>query len=213
MAAKDCTNIIGKKFNLLTIICEAPKHPGNSNRRVSALCDCGNAGTFVRSEVIHGKTKSCGCLHAGPVTHGHTKRKKMSPEYYSWASMRSRCTNKNLAAYPQYGGRGIKIAPQWASFECFLSDMGARPEGTSLERINHDGNYEPSNCRWASRTDQSNNRRSNALYEHDGTVRTLAQWAQHSGIAYNTLHARVTRFKWPLGVAMTKPPRRSRYTV
>jgi hypothetical protein len=212
MAIKDYTDISGKKFNMLTILCEAPKRNGNDNRRVSALCDCGNASTFVRSEVIHGRTKSCGCLNSGPVTHGHTKRKKMSPEYNSWASMKSRCLNKNVEEYSQYGGRGIKIAEEWLSFNLFFESMGVRPEGTSLERIDNNGNYEPDNCRWATRTEQSNNRRSSAIYEYNGETKTLAQWALISKIAYNTLHARIVRFKWPLSLAMTKPARKSRYT-
>ncbi len=211
MAARN--NIpIGEKFNLLTILCEAPKRPGNANRRVSALCDCGTAGTFVLSEVLHGQTKSCGCLQRGPITHGHTLRKKMSPEYYSWTSMRSRCTNQNHTAYALYGGRGIQIAPEWDSFATFLRDMGPRPLGTSIERIDGNGHYGPANCRWATRADQSNNRRTNTFYEHGGERKTLAQWAESAGVSYNTLHARVVRFKWPLDRAMSTPPRRSRYT-
>lgn len=203
----------GQKFNLLTILCEAPKRPGNANRRVSALCDCGNAGTFVLSEVVHGQTKSCGCLARGPVTHGHTVRKKMSPEYNSWASMLTRCRNKNCEAYASYGARGIRVVDAWLDFEQFLSDMGPRPPGTSLERRDNDGNYEPGNCRWGSRVDQSNNRRTSSHYEHDGKCMTLAQWAAKANVPYNTLHARVVRFKWDFGRALSEPPRRSRYST
>ena len=205
---------IGAKFGKLTIICEAPKRVGNANRRVSALCECGNAGTFVMSEVLNGVTKSCGCLIGrNSFVHGHTIRKKMSPEYYSWASMRTRCQNKNCEAYPSYGGRGISVHATWNDFPTFLRDMGSRPNGASLERIDNDGNYEPGNCRWASRADQSNNRRSNSFYEHDGKRMTLSQWAAFSNIAYNTLHARVVRFKWDFSKALTRPPGRSKYTV
>lgn len=204
---------VGGKFNFLTILCEAPKRPGNANRRVSALCDCGNAGTYVWSEVKTGKVTTCGAHRESWMTHGHTRRKKMSPEYYSWAAMKTRCLNTKCEAYPKYGGRGIGIAPEWLNFEIFLRDMGPRPIGTSIERENNDGNYEPGNCRWGSRVDQSNNRRANTFYEHDGKRMTLAQWAATAGVAYNTLHARVVRFKWDFGRALIEPPRRSRYSV
>lgn len=203
----------GQKFNSLTVICEAPKLPTNQNRRVSALCNCGNAGVFVYSEVFTGRVKCCnGCAQRGPVTHGHTLRKKMSPEYYSWASMRTRCTNKTHKAYSYYGGRGIFICERWKLFSSFLEDMGARPNGTSLDRINNDDGYYKENCRWADKSAQSNNRRSNIFYSVFGEELTLAEAAKKYGIAYNTLHARVVRFGWNTEVAVTKAPRISKYT-
>jgi hypothetical protein len=206
MAARNAIPI-GKKFNRLTILCEAPKRPGNANRRVSALCECGNAGTFVLSEVLLGKTRSCGCISTGRPTHGHTARKKMSPEYYSWSSMWSRCSNPRHAHWHRYGGRGISVCPEWKSFERFLSDMGSRPPGQSLDRIDGDGNYEPSNCRWATRKQQANNTRSNRYVEHDGLRLTLSQWADRTGLSVNTISARIKRFHWPPSRAVTTPPR------
>ncbi len=213
MAARNAIPI-GAKFGALTILCEAPKRPQNANRRVSALCDCGNAKTFVLSEVLTGKIRSCGCLtkKTGQITHGHTLRRKASPEYYSWASMLTRCTNPAVIAYQTYGARGVTVCDRWRMFSNFLEDMGKRPPDTSLDRIDNNGGYSKENCRWASRKQQSENRRSTKFFEVNGQRMTLSDLSSQFGIAYNTLHARIVRFKWPIEIALTKKPRISRYT-
>jgi hypothetical protein len=91
--------------------------------------------------------------------HGHHSRDHRSPTYVSWAAMVQRCTDPNHARYPRYGGRGIGINPSWRSFENFLADMGERPQGKTLDRINNDGDYGADNCRWATPSEQAQNRR------------------------------------------------------
>jgi hypothetical protein len=212
MAARNPTPL-GQRFNRLTIIADAPCRPGNNNRRALARCDCGTEKTYVLSEVVLGKTRSCGCIHREGVSyrgHGHTAERKRSPEFESWASMMTRCTNPKSRYFAYYGGRGISICKRWTTFANFLADMGARPEGTTLDRHpNRDGNYEPGNCRWATKTEQANNMASNTHFEFDGRSQTIAEWAAEYGLAYNTFIARLHRLKWPIERALKTPPRRS----
>ncbi|MDR9052041.1 hypothetical protein FEP39_03613 [Burkholderia multivorans] len=209
MAARNPTPV-GEKFNRLLVLGDAPYRDGNKNRRVYARCECGVVRDYVLSEVRLGKTKSCGCIqHEGECyrTHGHTSGRKFSPEYYSWSSMMTRCTNPKSSKYGDYGGRGISVCERWRTFENFIADMGPRPDGTTLERVSVNGHYEPTNCKWATRKRQSNNTRSNTVLEHDGRQQSIADWAAEFGLTYNTLLARIHRLKWPIEKALKTPPR------
>lgn len=105
--------------------------------------------------------------------------------------MRTRCLNPKSEGYAEYGARGITVCARWASFEAFLLDMGERPAGTTLDRRNNDRGYEPGNCRWATMSEQENNKRVNVFIEHDGLRLTVAEWAAKTGIGYQTLRKRV----------------------
>jgi hypothetical protein len=127
--------------------------------------------------------------------------------YQSWISMRQRCQNPNHTAYANYGGRGIKVCERWSSFEDFLADMGERPEGCSLDRIDGDGDYEPGNVRWASSKTQSRNwRDANNLVTFDGRTQPLASWSEEFGIEHHTLQYRL-RAGWSAEKALTTPVR------
>jgi hypothetical protein len=130
----------------------------------------------------------------------------MSPEYRSWRGMKTRCLNTRDHMYPKYGGRGIGICDRWRdSFEAFLADMGPKPTPRhSIERIDNNGNYEPSNCRWATNTEQSRNRRNTRHITHEGETMCISAWAYKAGISVQTLHTRL-RNGMPISAALTHP--------
>jgi hypothetical protein len=129
-----------------------------------------------------------------------------SPTYRTWIGMRTRCNNPNTPYYVNYGGRGIKVCPEWESFDAFLRDMGERPSSDhSLHRIDNDGNYEPGNCKWAIETEQQRNKRNNHYIEIDGKRRSLTEVAEAAGLKPNTLLYRLKRGS-PVGRAVDPAP-------
>lgn len=145
----------GDKFGRLEVIEKGYKK--NNHWYYKCRCECGNTVFINGSKLNNGNTKSCKCLRKEMVT---KHRLIGSPEYQSWQSMIQRCINPNNSSYDNYGRRGISVCPDWLnSFEKFYMDMGKRPRGLTLERINNDGNYKPSNCKWATRIEQSRNKR------------------------------------------------------
>jgi hypothetical protein len=114
------------------------------------------------------------------------------PEYTAWVDMRRRCNNSSNRSFSDYGGRGIKISTEWNDFSAFLKDMGQRPSsGHSLDRIDNDGNYCKENCKWSTKTEQANNKRSNRFLEISGDKKTIADWSRVSGVSPNTIIKRL----------------------
>lgn len=149
----------GMRFGRLTVI-GYDGRDGRSENKWICVCDCGRLKTIVWTSLRTGRTRSCGCYDIEQKTkHNRTGDRT----YRSWSAMRRRCLVKHDEHFPQYGARGIQICPEWSDFRVFLRDMGERPEGKSLERINTDGNYEPPNCIWATPKVQARNRRTTKL--------------------------------------------------
>lgn len=186
----------GERFGRLTAIEFAYRK--NSRRLWRFKCDCGNEHVTVLSYVRNGLTKSCGCLQRelsaqrrkGKFTHGMTG----SPEYRAWYAIFKRCNNPKYEYYENYGGRGISVCERWLKFEDFYADMGARPSSDhSIDRIDNNGNYEPGNCRWATRIEQAENRRSTRVIALEETDISLAEFCRRFDINYFRTLQRINR--------------------
>jgi hypothetical protein len=135
--------------------------------------------------------------------HGHAA-KGISRTYTTWGAMLSRCNDSKDNRFPDYGRRGISVCPEWRDFRNFLRDMGEKPNGMSLDRIDVNGNYEPSNCRWATAMEQARNKRNNRLLTFNGETRLVREWAEIYGIPFSALMHRINA-GWSVGDALTKP--------
>lgn len=195
----------GQRFGKLVVVRESDSRNGRAYW--VCKCDCGNEKTVATSKLRNGNTRSCRCLSrelAGDRvrTHGLSK----TPEHDVWKGIRQRCNNPSDGKYRYYGGRGIKLCSRWNDFRLFIEDMGRRPSADhQIDRINVDGHYEPSNCRWADRSTQANNKRNNYRITYNGQTMTLHEWANLTGIPAATIRARVDVYKWPVEKALTLP--------
>jgi hypothetical protein len=201
-------NLAGEVFGRLTVLSFA----GRCGKHLTwnCVCDCGNKTVVLSTSLTSGVTQSCGCLHKerfSRKTHGRSQ----SGSYVSWHHMILRCTEPNHVGYENYGGRGISVCERWMVFENFLADMGERPDGKSIDRHpDPNGNYEPGNCRWATRSEQNSSRRLRKprkgarLYPYNGQMLSAGRLAAIANLPYHILDNRL-RLGWSAERAMSTP--------
>lgn len=181
----------GQVFGLWTVL----KYHGSSGQGAMWLCrcECGTERPTYASSLVTGRSLSCGCARPGNIKHGHNAGAGQSPTYKSWRNMLARCGNPKHAAYHVYGGRGIAVCAEWHSFVQFLEDMGERPKGKTLDRIDNNKGYSKANCRWLTMREQCSNRANNHRITHNGESHIISEWARLLGIKEGTIRARVCR--------------------
>lgn len=195
-------SIISQRFGRLVVQGELGR--SNDGRKIWAcLCDCGQTTMVSTRNLNLGRTISCGCARA---EHGKSK----TQVYKVWASMRERCSNPKQKNYAAYGGRGIKVDPRWERFEQFVADMGERPKGHSLDRIDNDGDYSPENCRWTTQKEQVLNSSRPRWITVKGVTKHLSEWARDLKVPPATITNRINAYGWSEEEACTTPPQPGR---
>ncbi len=201
-------NVVRQKFGRLFVVSRAGITK-EGQATWNCICDCGKE-TIVQGRFLrNGRIKSCGCLQREVASVRHFKHGMYGTStYHIWDAMKSRCLNKNSVHYKNYGGRGIGVCDRWvSSFVDFFADMGERPEGLTIERIDNDGDYTPENCKWATRQEQSRNCRRNRMIEYQGETLCLLDWAKRLGMSYNGLKARLAHHSISVAFTMKKGSR------
>ena len=208
-------DLVGKTFGRLTVIKEVERN-NRGERCFLCKCNCGNEKIIVgwRLTTKNKPTQSCGCLHKEIVsntfkTHGDSNERL----YHIYKGMINRCLNENDKSYKYYGGRGIKLCDEWLNdyelFKKWSLDNGYN-ELLTIERVDINGNYEPRNCRWATRKEQANNTRKNHLLEYNGKLYTMSELSELCGINYSTLRKRINDMGWSVEKAVSKKDYRSK---
>jgi len=179
----------GDKFNCLTVIREVESGVTPSGRRIrkiECMCECGCKKIISLWEIKNTNHLKCSCKMS---FHKQSWRK----EYKIWGSMIQRCNNSKNKRWSGYGGRGISVCERWSKFENFFKDMGERPKGNTLDRVDNDKGYHKDNCRWTTVINQQNNMRSNHFVEYNGEKLTIAKWSRKLKLPYGRLYSRINR--------------------
>lgn len=206
------TDLTEQIFNRWTVI--EFSHKGRNRECIwTCKCQCGKIGKIQGNQLTSGRSKSCGCLMREIQKQGRGKFAR-HPLYRTWYMMIQRCTIPTSKGYEHYGGRGVTVCDRWRfgdgqqnGVKCFIDDMGERPLNHTLERKDNDGNYEPSNCCWASPIEQHNNRRTNITLTFQGKTLTIAQWARELNVHVHLLRSRY-KHGWSVDEMLTRPSRK-----
>lgn len=198
-------DLTGKRFTRWLVLSRADINK-DAHPAWNCICDCGTKRIVAGISLKNGSSKSCGCLRNENLgnknrTHGRSQTK----EWSAWSRMKQRCSSNDKRYFPYYKNRGIKICDRWNKFENFFADMGKCPEGRSLDRIDNNGNYEPSNCRWATTKEQMRNRSCSLSITYNGETLTYLQWAKRLGTCHDSIiHSRLKR-GWSEEKTVTTP--------
>ena len=187
---------IGEKIGRLTVV-ECIGNKNNGAKIYKCLCDCGNTKEVVGIELRRGHTKSCGCLFKEVQLKTVTKHGQRYSRLYSiWNGIKKRCENPNCSNFKNYGGRGITVCNEWKeSFQAFYewAMKNGYSHNLTIERIDVNGNYEPSNCKWTTIKEQANNKRNSVYIEYEGETHTISEWSEILGIKSGTIYSRIYR--------------------
>lgn len=203
-------SLVGQRFGRWLVLESKGVSGRIRNTRYVCQCDCGAIKIIPSNNLAAGHSKSCGCLArellAIRARKQGTHRLTKSPTWVTWQGLVQRCNNPKAPGFHRYGGRGITVCARWLKFANFLADMGIRPKGYTIERIDNNGGYHPGNCKWATYKEQENNKSTNKHLTFNGLTLTLSQWADKTGIYYNTIRQRIAR-QWPIERILTEPTR------
>ncbi len=202
-------SLSGQVFGRLTVIDRAESDK-KGNAAWNCVCACGESRRVLAQSLRSGASQSCGCLNKEIVSQKTKKHGRSATlDYKAWHAMIQRCTNPSHGKWRRYGARGISVCERWLTFENFLEDMGERPAGMTIDRIDNDGNYEPGNCRWASQMTQGSNRGNNHRVEIDGESMTISEASRKFCVGLATVRSRL-RSGWSLEDALKTPVHTSR---
>lgn len=205
-------DLTGERFGRLTVVGQAGR--GNSKQILwKCECDCGGTAIVPTYHLNSGHTKSCGCHRRETATEVGAQHKKHGMTgnrmYRIWRGMRQRCMDPNYHSFREYGGRGITICPAWGDFEAFRDWALANgyQDNLTLDRKDTNGPYSSENCRWATMTEQQNNKRNNRILTYDGETHTAPEWARMTGIPVTTIYNRM-EYGWTAERILTEQPRK-----
>ncbi len=195
-------DLVGRKVGRLTVVSLRDRVPVS---RWNCLCSCGTWTVVAGGHLRANRVLSCGCYARDRTS--ETQRKhgmSKTPTYVSWRSMLQRCSLPSVPSFARYRERGITVAASWLDFEQFFADMGERPPGTSIDRIDNTKGYAPGNCRWATPAQQQANKSNSVLLTHGGVTKPAAVWSKALGLSPGTVQGRIGR-GWPVEEAVTAP--------